>query len=143
MKNIMRIKLTLLLTCSLLLAGCSHSPVLKYHQDVSRDFTYLSFDDFTPFKVRSIVGGEHVSAYLIWGIPGEEYVVKVLSIKGEVYSSINCDGCKILSNSDNSHEQTEGYEEQRFQVLDPQALISVEASAHPYAEYELVIQRLN
>lgn len=151
-------KFSLALTLCLLLSACSHLPLVspdrftepreephvKYRKGVSRDFTYLSFTkDARPFKVQSIVGGEHINAYIIYGLQHEEYEVKLLSTTGQVYSSIDSEACETLPDTSNTARHTEKLKRWGFRVQGEEALIRIEVSAHPYAEYELVIQRLD
>ena len=120
-----------------LLSGCSSSHVIQYREEVSRDFTDISFSkNQAPFCIRTIVGGEHVSSYTVLGFEGEVYVVKLTSLVGEAYHTISGDGIQITQKNPKESNRA------CIRILDKETMFTIRISSHPYAEYELLIQKI-
>ena len=143
----------------LLTWGCSayggekpSSHVIHYQEDVSRDFTYINFNhNPLPYIHEGVVGGEHIRFINVLGFAGDKFKVAVTAIDGDVdgnlYDSISGDGVEVTvmasavieSTVVESASKTSLYE---VTVIGREALFAVELSAHPYAEYRLVITKL-
>lgn len=124
-----------LLSGMLLLAGCAPSHVFHTAEDVSRDFTYITFSqNSAPFQHASQVGGEHMSFIKVLGFEGEIYVVELTCKEGRCDYHISGDGVLI-------EKDPAGPDSRTVTVLARDALFSVAVSAHPYGDYALKITK--
>lgn len=118
---------------AVLLAGCSYSPVLKRTESVSRDTTYLLFtDEATQFEHSAAVGGEHISRFRILAFSGDQFDIQVIDQDGDTYVSLDCGGCQQQSLSPSTT---------RLSIDDDEVWVTAELSAHPYAVYQLRIEK--
>lgn len=117
----------------LLFVGCARH-VIRTHERVSRDTTWIQFAKAeTPFVVKGMVGGEHIRRYRLLGFEGERYLI--MGTGDDLYMSID------PGNSARLHTTLD---EDTFivEILDLDALISIELSAHPVSEYRLEIEKI-
>ncbi|WP_148204277.1 hypothetical protein [Syntrophotalea carbinolica] len=120
----------------LVLSGCAPSHILHYREDVSRDFTTISFSaNRAPYYHRSQVGGEHMSFVQVLGFEGAVFRIELILEVGNVDCSIYGEG--VVVESDPAGDNT-----QIVTVVDGEVLFSVGLSAYPYGEYTLKISNL-
>lgn len=126
--------------CSLVLgavlfSGCTPSHVLHHHDDVSRDYTYITFSrNQSPYRLEAQVGGEHISSVTVLGFEGEIYEVELDSRVGDVDCYISGEAIDVDRDPAMINKRT-------VTVLGRGCLFSVELSAHPYGEYILSISK--
>lgn len=124
-----------LLLCGALLAGCAPSHVLHYREDVSRDYTTISFArNRAPYQHRAGVGGEHISAVMVSGFAGDFFLVELRSATAAVGCHISGEGLRIAPGPAGSGKHT-------VTIVEGETLIAVEVYAHPYGDYELIITK--
>ncbi len=110
--------------------------VIRQQKDVSRDFTFIHFGhNKSPYVHQGEVGGEHISYIRVLGQAGDRFTVKVEALTGDLYDIVTGDGIKVASHTS---KKTSQYE---VSVSGRDTLFSVELSAHPYAEYKLIITK--
>ncbi len=129
-----RIILFLSLVLPIAILGCSPSHILHFKKEVSRDYTYVDFvrnDD--PFQVTTSVGGEHIKTLKIIGFEGDKFLIEFNNKKGKVNFNI--------PNRDTVYKRINNYSG-TILIHDLDAIVSIETSAHPYAEYSLKITPL-
>lgn len=126
--------------CSLVLGvvmftGCAPSHVLHHYDDVSRDYTYITFTkNRSPYRLESQVGGEHISSVTVLGFEGDIYQVELDSRVGDVDCYISGKGIRVEGDPDTINKQM-------VTVLGRDCLFAVELSAYPYGEYTLSITK--
>jgi hypothetical protein len=125
------------------------SHVIYYQEDVSRDFTYINFNhNPLPYTQQEQVGGEHIRFIYVLGFAGDKFTVAVTAIgsniDGYMYDNISGDGVEVtaMESANNGGKDTEKTSLYEVIVINKDALFAVELSAHPYAEYRLVITKL-
>jgi hypothetical protein len=117
-----------------LIFGCSPSHILRYEEDVSRDYTYIDFARNTgPFNIESQVGGEHIKYIKILGFEGDKFLINFKPLKGEPMYNLSGQGFDT--------KKCRTQMETVF-VRDLETIISLALSAHPYGEYSLTITKL-
>lgn len=117
---------------ALVMAGCA-GHVLHTHEGVSRDTTWVRVaEENAPFVVSDIVGGEYIRRYRLLGFEGEGYRI---TGRGEnLYMDIDPGpSARLLPTGDGDTFIVE--------ILDMDALVTIEVSAHPVSDYTLEIQR--
>ncbi len=130
-KNSIFLILLLLIT----IAGCAPSHVLHVKNEVSRDYTYIDFVRNTdPFVVMTSVGGEHIKTIKIIGFEGDKFLLEFTNQKGDVIFNITDGGTDYKRI--NKFSGT-------IIVRNLDSLVSIETSAHPYADYTLKITPLS
>ena len=123
----------LLISVFWLATGCA-GHVVRNHEGVSRDTTWIQFTEKgSPFVVNRLVGGEHISRYRLLGFEGERY--RITGRGEDLYMDIfPGNGADTYgTDSDDTFE---------VEVIGLDALISVELSAHPVSEYQLRIEKI-
>ena len=125
--------LTVLLV-GFILSSCAPSPVLNLHESVSRTTMTLCFSTRQqPYKINSIVGGEHITTYRILGFPEEELLVEVDSIEPEaLYFNVKGHQAEIIESIRSASKQQFTV---RFLATTSEAILQL--SAHPHASYHL------
>jgi hypothetical protein len=132
------------------------SHVIHYQEGVSRDFTYINFNhNPLPYIHEGEDGGEHIRFINVLGFAGDKFTVAVTAINGDVYDIISGEGVDVTvvestgiesatadSSTINGGKDTEKTSLYAVTVIYREALFAVELSAHPYAEYRLVIKKL-
>lgn len=124
------------------------SHVIHYQEDVSRDFTYINFNhNPLPYIHEDVVGGEHIRFINVLGFAGDKFTVSVTAINGDVYDIVRGEGVEVTVMASTAIERTAAESASKTSlyevtVIDREALFAVELSAHPYAEYRLVITKL-
>ncbi len=124
------------------------SHVIHYQEDVSRDFTYINFNhNPLPFTQQGEVGGEHIRFLNVLGFAGDKFTVAVTAIDGDVYDIVSGEGVEVVVMESTDMESTAVERASKTSlyevtVIDREALFAVELSAHPYADYRLVITKL-
>ncbi len=125
--------LTLILLITI--SGCTPSHVLHFKEDVSRDYTYIDFvRNPDPFVVRTSVGGEHIKTIKILSFEGDKFILEFTNHQGEVMFNI--------SDGDAEYKRMNEFSGTII-IRNLDSLVSIETSAHPYAEYTLTITPLN
>lgn len=118
-----------------LFTGCVPSHVLHHHDDVSRDYTYITFSrNRSPYRLESQIGGEHVSSFRVLGFEGDIYQVEIDSRVGDVDCYISGEGIHVERDPATINKQT-------VTVLERDCVFSVALSAYPYGEYMLRISK--
>ncbi|WP_236892266.1 hypothetical protein [Desulfoluna limicola] len=114
-----------------LATGCA-GHVIRTHESVSRDTTWIQFTQKeSPFVVNGLVGGEHISQYRLLGFEGERY--RITGRGEDLYMNI------FHGNGADAHGTGDTYV---VAVIDLDALITVELSAHPVSQYQLRIEKI-
>lgn len=127
---------TFILLGMLVLPGCAPSHILHYREDVSRDFTTITFSGTTaPFRHKAQVGGEHMSFVNVLGFAGDVFLVELTAEMGDVGCSVSGEG--IVVESDPA-----GGNKQMVTIAGGESLFTVALFAHPYGEYVLQISKL-
>ncbi|MGE4542785.1 MAG: hypothetical protein AB7D06_01625 [Pedobacter sp.] len=128
-------RLCYLVLGAVLFTGCAPSHVLHHDDDVSRDYTYITFlRNRSPYRLESQVGGEHISSVTVLGFEGDIYQVELDSRVGDVDCYICGEGIHVERDPATINKQT-------VTVLERDCLFSVELSAYPYGEYMLRISK--
>lgn len=120
----------------LVLSGCAPSHILHYREDVSRDFTTITFSgNSSPFRHKAQVGGEHMSFVNVLGFEGDVFLVELTAEMGDVGCSVSGEGIVVEPDPAGDNKQT-------VTIVGGEVLFSVGVSAYPYGEYVLQISRL-
>ena len=131
-KNIFTLFLTLVLLTTI--SGCTPSHILHFKKDVSRDYTYINFTrNPDPFVVRTSVGGEHIKAIKILGFEGDKFLLEFFNHIGKVNFN--------FSDYDTEYRRINEFSG-TILIRNIDSIVSIETSAHPYAEYTLKITPL-
>lgn len=116
-----------------LATGCA-GHVVRTHESVSRDTTWIQFTEKeSPFVVNRLVGGEHISRYRLLGFEGERY--RITGRGEDLYMDI------FPGNGADTYG-TDTDDVFEVEVIGLDALITVELSAHPVSEYQLRIEKI-
>lgn len=122
-------------------AYSAHGPLLRHVEGLSRDYFYIDLNrgDST-YQQQSIVGGEHENHYLILGFTGDRFKVDIQSDDGNVGYIARDDSYVIESEIWSEEEQRMSI---TVKVIEQQTWIDVALSAHPFADYQLNVSRLD
>lgn len=113
-------------------AWSSEQQILRHIEALSRDYYYIDINDPNiPFQTQDIVGGEHETVYHILGFSNETFIIVMQSIEGSVNYALRGDGFDIKRRPDGDIVMVE----------EQHTWISIQVSAHPYAEYKLTVKK--
>ncbi|WP_321492066.1 hypothetical protein [uncultured Desulfobacter sp.] len=129
--------LVLFVLMTLLVQGCSKSHILFQREGISRTWIYIDFTkNETPYENQSIVGGEHMTFYKVLGFEGDEFVVTVETIEGNVMWGVMGDQVNIEPVRESNTEK------KYVTVVDTEAIFTIDFSAHPFGQYKLTIEKM-
>jgi hypothetical protein len=116
------------------------SHLLKHIEMLSRDYFYIDFSrDDSKYEQRSAVGGEHGTHYYILGFERDIFSISIYSEDENVGYVPKDNSYKILSEHWDDKKQVNML---IIEVIGQQTWVDVSLSAHPFAEYRIVIERL-
>lgn len=116
------------------------SPLLKHVEALSRDYFYLDFSrDNARYHHQSIVGGEHITHYLVLGFSGDRFKIELQSKNGDIGYLSRDDGYIVEERSWDENKQLSTL---IVKVVAQDVWVDVSVSAHPFADYAIEVIKL-
>jgi hypothetical protein len=127
----------------LLIAAPTHGAtnhLIKHIELLSRDYFYIDFSrNKTTYKQQSNIGGEHETHYLILGFEGDNFIIKLHSKDGNVGHVPNDESYNIVAQHWDKKAQVRIF---TVKIIAQQTWIDVSLSAHPFAQYNIEVERV-